>query len=46
MKKHLYIQPATMIQPMKVISSVCVGSVHGNSGVGFGGESDGTIDPA
>ncbi|MBO4577720.1 MAG: hypothetical protein J5688_03310 [Paludibacteraceae bacterium] len=44
--KKLYIQPVMIVQPMKVISNVCVGSVHGNSGVGFGGESDGSIDPA
>lgn len=43
MKKQ-YIQPSTMAQTMYFISSICVGSVHGNAGLQYGGQ-DNNIDP-
>ena len=42
MKKQ-YIQPATMYQSMNFISSICIGSVHGNA-LQYGGQ-DNSIDP-
>jgi hypothetical protein len=43
MRKH-YIQLATTIQQINPVGSVCIGSVHGNAGLEFGGGSDGTND--
>lgn len=39
MKKN-YIQPSSMTIEMSFAHSVCVGSVHGNSGLQFGGSGD------
>lgn len=41
--KRSYIQPQTMHQTMCSISTICVGSVHGTSGIKFGGAIE---DPA
>ena len=44
--KKLYIQPATMIQTMNFINSVCVGSFHGDADLDYGGEdTSGSVDP-
>ena len=43
MKKQ-YIQPNTMHQFMCSISTICVGSIHGESGLKFGGAADPTDD--
>lgn len=43
MKKQ-YIQPETMTQKMNFSTTICVGSVHGNAGLQYGGQ-DNNIDP-
>lgn len=40
MTKH-YIQPATQSQSICPIYTICVGSVHGNAGLEYGGGSNG-----
>ena len=35
--KKLYIQPTSNVQNISSINTICVGSVHGNSGVKYGG---------
>lgn len=40
--KTQYIQPSTKYQPMNFVRAICVGSVHGNAPLRFGGGSDGT----
>jgi len=37
-----YIQLATTIQQIYPTGTVCVGSVHGNAGLEFGGGTDGS----
>ena len=36
-KKH-YIQPQSNMQTMSFANSICVGSVHGNTGLKYGGD--------
>ena len=43
MKKQ-YIQLATTIQQIVPTGTVCVGSVHGNAGLEYGGGSDGSSE--
>ena len=35
--KKLYIQPASNVQTMSFANTICVGSVHGNGGLQYGG---------
>ena len=41
----LYIHPQTIVQKLNFISSVCVGSFHGDAGLEYGGQSDGSVKP-
>ena len=43
MKKQ-YIQLATTVQQIRPIGTVCIGSVHGNAGLEYGGGSDGSSE--
>ncbi len=40
--KTMYIQPNTTFAPISGLNSICVGSVHGNSGMRYGGGTDGS----
>jgi hypothetical protein len=42
--KKFYIQPASQSRSICPTFSICVGSVHGNAGLEYGGGSDGS-DP-
>lgn len=41
MTKH-YIHPATQMQPICPTCTICVGSVHGNANLEYGGGTDGS----
>lgn len=41
MRKH-YINPQTITQLMSSANRICVGSIHGNADLEFGGGSDGS----
>lgn len=37
-----YIQPEIQLHQMNLAGTICVGSVHGNAGLEYGGGSDGS----
>lgn len=41
--KKLYIQPNSNVQSVNLIGTICVGSIHGDSGLQWGGGT--TYDP-
>ena len=43
--KKLYIQPNSNVQSVNLIGTICVGSVHGNSDLQYGGSATEPYNP-